>query len=82
MSFPLSLLSLFVTLLWVIYSYLVDDLFIKVSIPLCDVVNFFLKTDSKLFGIAVGTSSANAVCSVLEQEEKIDNFRITCCTMN
>jgi len=42
MSFPLSVLSLFVTLLWVIYSYLVDDLFIKVSIPLGNVVNLFI----------------------------------------
>ncbi|XP_065909210.1 sugar transporter SWEET1-like [Dysidea avara] len=30
MSFPLSILSLFVTFLWVIYSYLVDDVFIKI----------------------------------------------------
>ena len=43
MSFPLSILSLFVTFLWVIYSYLVDDVFIKVSVPLhCTIINFVL----------------------------------------
>ena len=31
MSFPLSLLSLIVTALWVFYSYLVQDIFIKVN---------------------------------------------------
>ena len=32
MSFPLSLLSLIVTALWVYYSYLVQDIFIKVIV--------------------------------------------------
>lgn len=31
MSFPLSVLSLIVTALWVCYSYLVQDIFIKVN---------------------------------------------------
>jgi len=82
MSFPLSLLSLFVTSLWVTYSYLVDDLYIKVSAPCCTSSYLCFVLDSKSTGIAVGTSSINALCNLLEQETKIDYTRIACFTMN